>query len=79
MCPKFESDDENFFKLDGIIEIVNDRNKKDKVELKQKLFGLKTTSQMDIEFNFNIEDEKLKLKTFFIAGGKTEEFNALDM
>ena len=74
MCPKFESDDENFFKLDGIIEIINDRNKKDKVELKQKLFGLKTTNQMDIEFKFKIEDEKLQLKTFFIAGGKTEEF-----
>ena len=76
MCPKFESDDKNFFKLDGIIEIINDRNEKDKVELKQKFFGLGTTSQMDREFNSKIDDEMWKLKTFFIAGGKTEEFNA---
>jgi len=79
LCPKFESDDENFFKLDGIIEIKNDRKLQDKVELSQILFGLKTTHQMDKEFNSEIIDEKSKLKTFFIAGGKTEEFNALDM
>lgn len=33
MCPKLESDDENFLKLEGIIEIKNDRKLEDKVEL----------------------------------------------
>ena len=33
MPPKLESDDENLFKLEGIIEIKNDRNLEDKVEL----------------------------------------------
>ena len=33
MPPKLESDDENFFKLEGIIELKNDRTKSDKVEL----------------------------------------------
>jgi hypothetical protein len=31
MWPKLELDDENLFKLDGIMEIKNDRNLKDKV------------------------------------------------
>lgn len=59
MCPKFESDDENFFKLEGIIEIKNDRKLQDKVELSQIFFGRKTTHQMDKEFDTEIIDEKL--------------------
>jgi len=30
MCPKLEYDDENFFKIEGIIEIKNDRKLPDK-------------------------------------------------
>ena len=50
MYPKLESDDENLFKLEGIIEIKNNRNSYDKVELQEKLFGRKTTHQMHGEF-----------------------------
>ncbi len=39
MCPKLEYDNENFFKLAGIIEIKNDRKLQDKVELSQVFFG----------------------------------------
>ena len=68
MCPKIESDDENFFKLEGIIEIKNDRNLDDKYELSQKLFGQKITHHIENEFDSEIIDENLKLKTYYLAG-----------
>ena len=74
MPPKLESDDENFFKLDGIIEIKNDRKSEDKAEFQEKLFGRKITSQMGNEFDCEIIDEKKKLKTCFIAGGESNMF-----
>ena len=58
MYPKLESDDENFFKLDGIIEIKNDRKSEDKAELQEKLFGRKITTQMGDEFDCKTIDEK---------------------
>jgi len=74
MCPKLESDDENFFKIEGIIEIKNDRELKDKFELNEKLFGLYTTHNLEEKFKFATIDEKGKLKTYFIAGGKSNDF-----
>jgi hypothetical protein len=57
MCPKFESDLENFFKLKDIIEIKNDRKLQDKVELNQNYFGRKTTHKMDTQFKSKSVDE----------------------
>jgi len=74
MCPKLKSDDENFFKLDGIIEIKNDRNSKDIVELSQKLFGKCTTHQMDNEFDTKIVDDNSEFKTFYIGGFENNSF-----
>jgi len=74
MCPKLESDDENFFKIEGIIEIKNDRKLQDKFELNEKLFGLYTTHKLEEKFKFATIDEKEKLKTYFIAGGKSNDF-----
>ena len=72
MCPKLESDEENLFKLLDIIEVKNDRNSMDKVEMQEKLFGRKITSQMDIdELDCQVIDQRLNLKTCYIAGGKS--------
>ena len=58
MYPKLESDVENFFKLEGIIELKNDRTKSDKVELQQKYFGENTTHKMESQFDIEMIDEK---------------------
>ena len=56
MKPKLQSDDENFFKLEGIIQIKNDRKSVDKVELQEKLFGLRIRRGMEWGFYNNMID-----------------------